>query len=320
MRFAVAVVAAGIIAWAISAPVEAAPGGGTVAGLVRNATTGAPVADSPVQIVFISGQAAEPVGEARSDAGGRFAFAGLIDGRYLISARHQGVSYAAHAVVAGSAPVDVTVTVYDVSPQVALRAALLGVAVEVRGGYVRVSEVVHLQNPSTRTFLGDLTFALPAGARFVVFSDGFHQPRGDGGAITDRLIVRPGTHQVAYQYSLRGDGEVSLARRLTLPVDRLELFVDAPAEARSARVQALPMVTNEGRTYTRAGGRAVPAGDLELTIVGVPGARLWVAPVAAGMLAAVLIVGLMLAMTRKANGPSPEAEGDAGDAQNQPER
>lgn len=278
----------------------AAPGGAAINGLVRSATTGTPVPDTPVQLVFIGAQGAEAIGQTRSGAGGRFAFTGLLDGRYLVTARHQGVSYAAHAVVAGAAPVVVTVQVYEVSTQVPLRIAALGIAVDALPGYVRVNEVIHLQNPTTRTFLGDIRLPLPRGARYVVFADGFHQPRADGAVITDRLIVRPGSHQVSYAYSVGGGGEVSLDRTLPLPVDRVEMFVAAPAEARSPRLRPLPIETSEGRVYTRASGRAVPAGELKLSIAGVPSSRLWLAPVAAGTLAALLVVGLMVAMARTA--------------------
>ncbi|MDR7418712.1 MAG: carboxypeptidase-like regulatory domain-containing protein [Armatimonadota bacterium] len=275
-----------------------APGSGVIRGTVRNATTGAPVAGSPIQLVFIAGQSAEPAGTARSDAAGRFEFRQLPDGRYLITARHQGVSYATHAVLSGGAA-EVTVRVYDASTLVPLRVSLLGMAVDVQRGFVRVNEVLHLQNPTTRTFLGDVTVALPDGARFIVYNDGFHQPRASGAAITDRLIVRPGGHQLAYTYSVRGDGDVSLNRRLSWPVDRLELFVAAPAEARSPRLQALPSVVgDDGRTFTRASGRAVPPGELTMVIAGVPPTRLWVAPAAAGLLAALLIAGLMVAISR----------------------
>jgi hypothetical protein len=290
----------------------AGPSGGAIRGVVRSGTSGLPVAGAPVQLVFIGSQGAEPVGDARSGADGRFSFAGLLDGRYLVTARWQGVSYAAHAVLTGGAQVDTGVQVYDASPRVALRASLLGVAVDVQQGYVRVNEVVHLVNPSTRTFLGDVTFPLPAGARFVVFGEGFHQPRVSGPAITDRLIVRPGGHQVAYMYAVRGNGEVALDRRVALPVDRLELFVAAPAEARSPRLQGLPSVANEGQTYTRASGRAVPPGDLALTIAGVPSLRLWAAPAAAGTLAAMLVVGLMWAVSRTAPNGATHGGGVAG--------
>lgn len=303
---AVALAAVGVAAgMAGAAPVPAlpvppaAPGGGVINGLVRSATTGTPVPDTPVQLVFIGAQGAEAIGQTRSGAGGRFTFTGLMDGRYLITARYQGVSYAAHAVVAG-APVPVTVQVYEVSTQVPLRMVALGIAVDALPGYVRVNEVIHLQNPTTRTFLGDIRLPLPRGARYVVFADGFHQPRADGAVITDRLIVRPGSHQVAYAYSVGGDGEVSLDRTLPLPVDRVEMFVAAPAEARSPRLRPLPIETSEGRVYTRASGRAVPAGELTLSIAGVPSSRLWLAPVAAGTLAALLVVGLMVAMARTA--------------------
>jgi hypothetical protein len=266
---------------------------------VRNATAEAPVPDAPVHLLFIGAHGTESVGQTRSGPDGRFAFTGLADGRYLVTAHYQGVSYATHALVAG-APVAVTVQVYEVSPKVALRIAALGLAVDVRPGYVRVNEVLHLQNPTTRTFLGDIRFPLPRGARYVVFAEGLHQPRVEGEAIADRLIVRPRSHQVAYTYSVGGHGEISLDRDLTLPVDRVETFVVAPAQMRSPRLQPLPDETSEGRVYTRASGRAVPAGRLTMSVAGVPSPRLWLAPVAAGMLAALLVAGLMFAMARTA--------------------
>jgi hypothetical protein len=104
-------------------------------------------------------------------------------------------------------------------------------------------------------------------------------------------------------YAVGGSGDVSLDRRLAIPADRLEIFVRAPGEARGPALQPLPSVTSEGQVYTRATARAVPRGDLRLTITGVPSARSWLAPVAAGTLAALLIVGLMLGIARM----SPEA-------------
>jgi hypothetical protein len=271
----------------------------SITGLVRNGTTGQTVAGEMITLVFIGPQGSEGAGQTRSGADGRFAFGGLSDGRYLLQATHQGASYAAHAVVSG-APVDVTLQVFDVSDRVPLRVALLGLAVDVQPGYVRISEVVHLQNPTSQTFLGLVSFPLPAGARYITFSDGLHEPQVQGAQILDRLIIRPGAHQVAYGYSVAGSGEVSLDRRLTLPVERIELFTAAPAEARSPRLQPLPSVTNEGQTYTRASGRAVPPGDLPMSVVGVPAVRMWLAPAAAGTLAGLLIVGLMWAIAREA--------------------
>jgi len=169
---------------------------------------------------------------------------------------------------------------------------LIGMAIDVQPGYVRISEVVHLQNGTSQTFLGNIAFPLPRGARFITFHEGLHRPAVQGDRITDRLIVRPGSHQAAYAYTLAGEGEIVLDRQIPLPVERLELFATAPAEVRSPRLEPAPTVTEEGRTYTRASGRSVPAGLLPMTIAGVPAVRLWPAPAAAGTLAALLVVGL----------------------------
>jgi hypothetical protein len=270
----------------------------SIAGLVRNGTTGRPVPGEMVTLVFIGPQGPEGGDQTRTGADGRFAFHGLSDGRYLVQVVHQGVSYAEHALING-ASANVTVQIFDVSDRVQLRVILLGMMVDVQPGYVRISEVVHLQNPASQTFLGPVTFPLPPGARYITFGDGLHEPQVQGTQILDRLIIRPGAYQVAYGYSVPGSDEIPLDRRLTLPVERIEVFTVAPAEARSPRLQQLPAVTNEGQTYTRASGRAVPQGDLAMSIVGVPAVQMWLAPAAAGTLAGLLIVGLMWAVARE---------------------
>ncbi|MBM3469212.1 MAG: carboxypeptidase regulatory-like domain-containing protein [Armatimonadetes bacterium] len=276
-----------------------APAGGTATGLVRNATTGQPVPDAEVALVFIGPEGAVQVGRARSDARGRFAFSGLPDGRYLVQSVRNGVTYAVHAVIGGRGPVEVVLQVHDASDRVPLRISLLGIAVEARTGYVRVSEAVHLQNAGSQTFLGAVVFPLPLGAKYVTFHQGLHQPRVEAGAIVDRLIVRPGTHQVAYGYSVAASGEVDLGRRLPLPVERLELFTTDPAQARSPRLQQATPVPSEGQDYARATARAVPAGDMTLVVVGVPRVRLWPAPAAAAVLAGLLALGLAWAALRE---------------------
>ncbi len=277
----------------------AAPSGGTVMGAVRNGTTSAAVPNASVDLLLISAQGPSGIGQTRSDGQGRFAFHGVSDGRYLLQVKHQGVSYATHAVVTGGAPVQVVLRVFDVSAQVPLRVTLLGLAIDVQAGYVRVSEVVHLRNATSRTLLGDVSFSMPRGARYVTFMDGLHQPRVEGARIVDRLVVRPGEHQLGYAYSVAGSGEIALDRRLAFALDRLEVFVSAPAEVRAAPLRPLPTVTtDEGQTYTRAFGSNVAAGDFAIAVIGVPGRRLWLAPAAAGALAALLIAGLAWAAIR----------------------
>lgn len=303
MRFllvAAALLVAGLaVGSAAGVPAAGAPAGGTTAGWVRNGTTGQPVPDAEIALVFIGPEGAVQVGRVRSDARGRFAFSGLPDGRYLVQSVRDGVTYAAHAVISGGTPAEVVLQVHDASDRVPLRISLLGIAVEARAGYVRVSEAVHLQNAGSQTFLGSVVFPLPPGARYVAFHQGLHQPRLEAGAIVDRLIVRPGTHQVAYGYSVAASGEVDLGRRLPLPVERLEMFTTDPAEALSPRLEHAAPVTSDGQAYTRATARAVPVGDLALAVIGVPALKLWPAPAAAAALAGLLAMGLGWAALRE---------------------
>jgi hypothetical protein len=181
-------------------------------------------------------------------------------------------------------------------PGADLRVLLLGIAVEVRQGYVRVSEVVHLRNGGARAFEGALTFPLPPQARFIVFHEGLERPSVDGDRIIDRRRIEPGASlQTAYSYTVAGAGTIALDRRLPMPVDRVEVFVDAPAHVRSPRLQSAPGITREGRAYTRASGHGVPAGALSLTVAGVPAVQRWRAPAAAGALAGLLAMGLVWA-------------------------
>ncbi len=185
----------------------------------------------------------------------------------------------------------------------ALRVALLGMAIDVQPGYVRISEVVHLQNDTSQTFLGTLAFPLPRGARFITFHEGLHRPVVEGDRIVDRLIIRPGSaHQAAYAYTVAGVGAIVLDRPLPLPIERLEVFTVAPADVRSPRLQSAPTVTREEGVYTRASGRSVPAGSLQMTVVGVPAVRLWPAPAAAGTLAGLLALGLAWAVLHALSG------------------
>jgi len=175
----------------------------------------------------------------------------------------------------------------------ALRVVLLGIAVDVQPGYVRISEVFQLQNGGPQIFSEAVAFPLPRGARYVTFHEGLQRPSVEGDRIVARLTVGPGSsHQVTYAYTVAGEGTIGLDRALPLLVERLEVLVVAPADVRSPRLQSAPTIVREGRTYLRAAGHNVPAGSLPMTVVGVPEVRRWPAPAAAGGLGGLLVLGL----------------------------
>lgn len=273
--------------------------GGLIQGVVLNATIAQPVAGAQVFLLFIGPQGPEAAGSARSNAAGRFAFEGLPDGRYLVRAEYRSIPYATHAVVGEGGRAELVVRVYETSERVALRIALLGMAVDAYPGYLRISEVVHLSNPVNLTFTGRVALPLPRGALYVTFVEGQHRPVVEGDALVDSLIVRPGGHQLAYAYTVGGTGEVSLERRWEVPIDRVEVLVSPPAEARSPHLRPGLGVAEGDRSYTRASGVAVPAGVLTMSVVGIPEARLWMAPAAAAMLAGLLAAGLLWTATRE---------------------
>jgi hypothetical protein len=179
-----------------------------------------------------------------------------------------------------------------------LRATFAGVAVEVYPGYVRVSEALHLRNGSKQPYVGEVHVGLPRGALFVTFHNGWHRPVLDGDRLRDRLTVPPGEYRLTYSYSVSGAGAVDLGRRVTVPIDRLETFTLAPAEVRGPALTSHPPSVAGGRVFNRSSARAVGAGTLALQAINVPHAQRWPAPAAAAALAAVLGVGLLIAVGR----------------------
>jgi hypothetical protein len=176
-----------------------------------------------------------------------------------------------------------------------LRVALMGIGVEVHPGYVRVSEVINLENTTRETFTGDLPIGVPAAARYITFHQGLVRPRVDGEWLIDRLTVPPGPYRLAIAYSIGGSGDLDLGRPVAVPIDRLVVLATGAARIRSAQIETLPSVVDDGRTVARAAGRAIAPGTLVLRVEGVPFRRQWPAPAAAGLLGAILALALVRA-------------------------
>lgn len=177
-------------------------------------------------------------------------------------------------------------------------AVLLGIGIEAYPGYVRVSEVLHLENSSTRVFSGDVTIPIPASAGFLTYHEGLFNPRVESDRIVDRMTIGPGAHRVVYAYSVVGSGTVNLDRPATMLIERVDVLALAPAGIRSDRLTAAPSVSLRGRTYLRASGAVAAPGTFTLSVTGVPALRRWPAPAAAATLGAILLIGLAVAMVR----------------------
>ncbi len=180
----------------------------------------------------------------------------------------------------------------------ALMAAQLGIGIEAHPGYIRVTEVLHLENPLDRGVVGEVTIPLPPSARFVTYHEGLFQPRVTSDRIIDRVTIAPGIHRVVYAYSVVGAGEIDLGRQVASPIAQVDVLTIAPVAARSDVLTAVPPVTTQGRTYLRASGRVSAAGAFALSVTGVPVLRRSPAPVAAGVMGAILLTGVIYAMSR----------------------
>ena len=107
--------------------------------------------------------------------------------------------------------------------------------------------------------------------------------------------MTPGFYPVAFGYAVAGSGDLDLSRPSALPIDTLEVFVRAPVQIHSSQLVPRPPALDATGTIVQAEGFAIPPGVLDLRLGGVPAARRWPAPAAAGALAALLAAGLIWA-------------------------
>jgi hypothetical protein len=139
-----------------------------VSGTVINRSTGQPQAGATVGLDRVSQNGMERIGEAKTDAQGKFTIDQKIEGPNLLRAEYQGVSYY-HMVAPGSPTTGITVDIYNASKEPGeAKVSKHMLMFEPGSGKMTVEETFLCENTgktawhdSTR---GTLQFYLPAGA------------------------------------------------------------------------------------------------------------------------------------------------------------
>lgn len=122
-----------------------------VTGVVVNKTTGKPQSGVTVTMTKFGAGGMEPAGSVKTDAEGKFTFAGDAGSAHLLQAEYQGVRYNSPMGQSAGAPLEIAV--YDSAASVAgAKAEQHMIMIESNGEELVVNETVVIINPSQTTW------------------------------------------------------------------------------------------------------------------------------------------------------------------------
>ncbi|MFQ5458720.1 MAG: carboxypeptidase-like regulatory domain-containing protein [Myxococcota bacterium] len=241
-----------------------------IAGTIVEGASGRGVAGLDVLLVWRSTQ--EEAGQATSDAQGRFRFANVDPGPYLVTATYQGVPYVKADVVvaAESSRMTVDLDVFETTTaddDILIRADHL--ILQTTGADINVTEVLIFENTGDRTYIGAVSPASPTGyGMFVSLPDGyidltappwlerrFYSPSESGFHMA--LPLQPGTAQVTLSYRLQRSAlGTALDRKFPFDVRALNVAVPTRADlrVRSAQLHREKPVQIDGRWFALSSG------------------------------------------------------------------
>ncbi|MGH7569692.1 MAG: hypothetical protein ACREL9_12135 [Gemmatimonadales bacterium] len=257
-----------------------------------------------------------PIDSALTDARGRYHLrlpAGDTLALFLVSATHDGIGYFSAPVRnGGGVPAPQTLVVYDTGstgPPMRLARRVVTVARPGRDGTREVLEIVQLENPGRTTRVAPDTIrptwagALPEAAIQFRVGEGDVSPeavarRGDAVAVFAPLA--PGSaKQVSYAYVLPAD-----VRQLALPVDQWTgevnlLLEDTAAVVSAPRLDTVGVQEIERRRFAAYRTDSLAAGARVLVALSAGSFRAQqLIPYIVGIVAAVLVVGFVVALRR----------------------
>lgn len=235
-----------------------------VEGLVRNGTTSQPATGLAVTLIR-AGEAKEPLGQAATDARGRFRFPAVEPpappAMLLVQAEHDGVRYAEPVV--GIMPVEITI--YEAGARAsAIRVTERQVILHPTRGKLLVIEFYRLQNESDppATYAPEAStfrFFAPEGgsgslqvsARGAAGMSIPLEPRVDAGApgvLAVRHPLKPGENRIEVSYHLDYPGSLVFESRAAEKVERTRLAVP---EGVTAEGEGLRFLGSEPQTRFR---------------------------------------------------------------------
>ena len=226
---------------------------GTVAGTVRNGTTGKPAVGVEVILIQLQGTM-QPVANTKTDSQGRYQFDHPMLGTapMLLRAVYRGVNYH-EPVPPGTTAVDLQVFEPTDKPS-AFRVTAHAIILQPTGSDLVVAEEYNIQNATKPPVAyyradGSFSFSLPTGAQL-----GDVSAVAASGMPVNQTPIDKGSNGQAIAYAFRpGDSEVRLSYRLPYPGNQTRLAVVSHYAAERVAIFAQPSVQVQGDGFSPAG-------------------------------------------------------------------
>ena len=304
-----AALAATLAAGALAAPCSAL----TFSGRVLKGEEGKPVANQSIQIHVVRGQEELPGGSARTDAQGRFRFAGLKSEpglSYFVATEYQGAFYTEGPLQAAGDEIQHDVLVYDVgSDMAAIKVANQHVIVERQPDGLHVNEILIFENSGKTAFLGvgpdhaenaGMRIGLPASVKaFQVGVGGDDATTAlKGRDLASTRPIPPGQRPFSFTYHIPLSGRMDFSHRFYYPTETFVVMLDDPRlKLKSAQLQYAGSRDQGGKKYEIYTGAGFRVGQ-EATIQ-IGGASFWSNPAIYPWLAAPFLIAAVLYLARQ---------------------
>ncbi|MBZ5501736.1 MAG: hypothetical protein LAN59_05750 [Acidobacteriia bacterium] len=226
---------------------------GTVAGTVRNGTTGKPAVGVEVILIQLQGTM-QPVANTKTDSQGHYQFDHSMLGTapMLLRAVYRGVNYH-EPVPPGTTTADLQVFEPTDKPS-AFRVTAHAIILQPTGSDLVVAEEYNIQNSTKPPVAyyradGSFSFSLPAGAQL-----GDVSAVAASGMPVNQTPIDKGASGQAIAYAFRpGDSEVRLSYRVPYPGNQTRFAVVSRYAAERVAVFAQPSVQIQGEGFSPAG-------------------------------------------------------------------
>ena len=285
-----------------------------------------PVAGVPVTLHRVTPDASGPVGEARTDAGGRFRFAlPAADTTafevFFATAEYQTVRYFGSPIHGGAPAADYAIAVFDTAHALpgAIRVARRDIVLipEPQGGW-EANEIIRLANDGDRTLVAEPGMptwetTLPEGITDFQAGEG-EFTAAEIGRMGDRLLwlapLIPGETQMMLRYRI-AEGLEEAILPVAMRTDTFNVFVGQPSlPIEVAGLTSTQVVNVQGEQFVQYGRTDLASGEaVGLTWDAPLGAP--VSPEVAGVVAAALVLaaGSWFAFQHRAGQPEHAARG-----------
>ena len=315
-------------------PDDASPAGGTIAGQVVDGVDGAEKPGVDVTITPFMGDSAGTPQTVTSDAEGVFSFNELPwDRSYAISINYKGAEYSTDKMVFNPGEDKKTLNLPVYEPSVSdenIRIEEAHLIVQVLNGNVTVADLTVLNNTGETIYIGgkelsdgrkeSLRYSLPEGAFDINFIHGLDTESVvmvEGG-FSDTTSMLPGPRRVVFSYNVPlKSGKTVLKKTLPYPALSFLLLILETEDEFKVRglTEQEPVVINNEK-FLKWTGSDLPAGSevvLEIKS-GLAGQGDYVMWAALGLLAIIVVAGVIYSLVRKPGGDGGISDDTSGES------